>query len=287
MGFIKRSWDSCAELTGQRNLWLRNWSVGWNLSVCCMQSLSGEAEKTNSPGYTHIILDEVHERTTELDLLALKLKRLLRTNPAVRLVVMSATLQASLFGPYFWQQGDKVQPPPALFVGARRFAVQELYLDDVAHRGAQLGFSVDACKTAKMLLKAMEAAVKEGAGLKGTSRERQERVLRDRQQNVQSLALSATESLIEPAGCVLVFLPGLAEITEMMEALQKKLTPKGKTAMMVRGLTIVLHVLHSLVPQDEQEAALQVRVDYTRRTTIEPHTYRLHATHKKLETPSS
>ena len=37
--------------------------------------------------------------------------------------------------------------------------------------------------------------------------------------------------------------------------------PKGKAGgvMMVRGLAVVLHVLHSLVPQDEQEAALQVR----------------------------
>ena len=46
----------------------------------------------------------MHERTTELDLLALLLKRVLQCNTNVRLIVMSATLQASLFGPYFWQQ---------------------------------------------------------------------------------------------------------------------------------------------------------------------------------------
>ena len=47
------------------------------------------------------------------------LKRLLVDSPHVRLVVMSATLQAKLFGPYFWQPGDPAEPPAALFVGTR------------------------------------------------------------------------------------------------------------------------------------------------------------------------
>jgi hypothetical protein len=97
-----------------------------------------------------------------------------------------------------------MEPPPALFVGARRFPVAELYLDDLAGRGAELGFTVDVCKTARMLLRATTMAAAEGDGAKGTSRERQERALRDRQQNVRSLAAEATVSLIEAAGCVLV-----------------------------------------------------------------------------------
>jgi len=70
-----------------------------------------------------------------------------------------------------------------------------------------------------------------------------------------------SQRVLGPFVHVQVFLPGLAEITEMAEALERRLTPKGKPGgvMMVRGLAVVLHVLHSLVPQDEQEAALQVR----------------------------
>lgn len=45
-------------------------------------------------------------------------------SPQVRLVVMSATLQAQLFGPYFWQQGDADDVPPPISVGARRFPVR-------------------------------------------------------------------------------------------------------------------------------------------------------------------
>jgi HrpA-like RNA helicase len=57
-----------------------------------------------------------------------------------------------------------------------------------------------------------------------------------------------------------VFLPGLAEITDMKDALEKRLKVKGGAGMLIRGLVVVVHVLHSLVPQEEQEAALEVSV---------------------------
>ena len=46
----------------------------------------------------------------------------------------------------------------------------------------------------------------------------------------------------------------------MKDALEKRLKVKGGAGMLIRGLVVVVHVLHSLVPQEEQEAALEVSV---------------------------
>lgn len=52
--------------------------------------------------YTHVILDEVHERGQEMDFLLLVVKKLLYTmSPAVKVVLMSATFNSKAFADYF------------------------------------------------------------------------------------------------------------------------------------------------------------------------------------------
>ncbi|GMQ11438.1 hypothetical protein CsSME_00054076 [Camellia sinensis var. sinensis] len=55
----------------------------------------------NLKGITHVIVDEIHERGMNEDFLLIVLKELLPRRPELRLILMSATLNAELFSSYF------------------------------------------------------------------------------------------------------------------------------------------------------------------------------------------
>ncbi|MCD7466970.1 hypothetical protein HAX54_004088 [Datura stramonium] len=55
----------------------------------------------NLKGITHVIVDEIHERGINEDFLLIVLKDLLPRRPELRLILMSATLDAELFSSYF------------------------------------------------------------------------------------------------------------------------------------------------------------------------------------------
>ena len=64
-------------------------------------------------GVTHVVVDEVHERSADSDLLLLLLRDLLRAglNSKLRIVLMSATAEADAFMQYFDAALDKVLLP--------------------------------------------------------------------------------------------------------------------------------------------------------------------------------
>jgi len=64
------------------------------------------------------VLDEVHERTTDAEMLNFLVKKLMESS-TVKVVAMSATLQTNVFGNYFTPSSEEVQP--AIFVGVKRF----------------------------------------------------------------------------------------------------------------------------------------------------------------------
>ncbi|KAG8735300.1 hypothetical protein FRC10_010760 [Ceratobasidium sp. 414] len=75
---------------------------------------------------THIIIDEVHERSIESDFLLIVVKSLMQRRPDLKIVLMSATVDAEKVSAYFG--GPSICP--VLLVPGRTFPVQIQYLED-------------------------------------------------------------------------------------------------------------------------------------------------------------
>ncbi|XP_068874495.1 ATP-dependent RNA helicase TDRD9 isoform X2 [Aphelocoma coerulescens] len=82
--------------------------------------------------FTHIFIDEVHERTEEIDFLLLVTRKLLCTNSqSVKIILMSASINSKELADYFALPVHNGLNPVCVFkVEGRPFAVEEYYLDD-------------------------------------------------------------------------------------------------------------------------------------------------------------
>ncbi|ERT02842.1 hypothetical protein HMPREF1624_01145 [Sporothrix schenckii ATCC 58251] len=86
---------------------------------------------------SHIVIDEVHERSLDTDFLLCILRDVLRVRTDLKLVLMSATLDASTFKDYFAREGLSVG---SVQIAGRTFPVDDMYLDDVIRA---TGFGMD------------------------------------------------------------------------------------------------------------------------------------------------
>lgn len=90
---------------------------------------------------THLIVDEIHERDVQTDILLTLLKQLLIKQSKsqvsrLKVILMSATVQASTFQSYFG--GEHVCP--MLTVPGKLYEVQELFLEDVLEKTGFVAF---------------------------------------------------------------------------------------------------------------------------------------------------
>lgn len=99
---------------------------------CLLEAL---VAKKSLDGYTHIILDEVHERDEDTDLLLMVVRKFLRVTPyPVKVILMSATADASKFAEYFKSPVEGIfRNAPVLDVEstAHRHPVRVYHLDDL------------------------------------------------------------------------------------------------------------------------------------------------------------
>ncbi|PIN10330.1 ATP-dependent RNA helicase A [Handroanthus impetiginosus] len=78
-------------------------------------------------GVTHLLVDEIHERGMNEDFLLIILRDILPRRPDLRLILMSATINADLFSKYFGNA-------PTIHIPGLTFPVKEFYLEDVLEK---------------------------------------------------------------------------------------------------------------------------------------------------------
>ncbi|KAI0032148.1 P-loop containing nucleoside triphosphate hydrolase protein [Vararia minispora EC-137] len=159
-------------------------------------------------GVTHIIVDEVHERSVDGDFLLLELKDLLVTHPTLKVVLMSATINHETFIRYF-------NGAPLLTISGYAHPVEDRYLEDYI---ADINYMPNAARSAGGRRKDDEENDFVDLGLN----ERHSSAIRvlDRQDKVDTgLASRVVSHIIETAeakGGILVFMPGVQEIRDLV-----------------------------------------------------------------------
>jgi HrpA-like RNA helicase len=167
-------------------------------------------------------LELVHERSVDTDILCLLCRRLLVTNTSIRLILMSATLAAALYQEYF----DLPNPP--LKVGARRFPVEEVYLDDLNSR-----FNLP------VNVKKAVATLKQGCD---TTKCR----VSPSSQTMEKLHVVACHLALavgSPGSSVLIFVPGMMDIVSITERIEQ---------IYVVGIRFTTFPIHSDIPFEDQ-----------------------------------
>ncbi|XP_021259648.1 putative ATP-dependent RNA helicase TDRD9 isoform X2 [Numida meleagris] len=174
--------------------------------------------------FTHIFIDEVHERTEEMDFLLLVIRKLLRTNSqSVKIILMSATINCEEIADYFAIPVENHLNPACIFkVECKPYAVEEYYLDDLKHIAHfQLPYQrIDKPVIAKEIYEVAVSLI----------------------QSFDELEMQCNgDSFTPERGSVLVFLPGLSEISYMHSRLTRMFNKRWQ-----------VYPLHSRVSLEEQ-----------------------------------
>ncbi|KAI1337469.1 P-loop containing nucleoside triphosphate hydrolase protein [Xylariaceae sp. FL0016] len=77
---------------------------------------------------SHVVIDEVHERSLDTDFLLSIIRDVLKRRSDLKLVLMSATLDAATFSNYFTSEGLKVG---LVEIAGRTYPVEDYYLDEI------------------------------------------------------------------------------------------------------------------------------------------------------------
>ncbi|KAM5342614.1 hypothetical protein ACJ41O_013580 [Fusarium nematophilum] len=153
---------------------------------------------------SHVVIDEVHERSLDTDFLLNLIREVMKAKKGMlKLILMSATLDAATFKNYFASEGLSVG---TVEIAGRTFPVDEYYLDDVIR---MTGHGLDKADTGFITGEAMGKVIQKLGHRINYS------LL------VETVkAIDYELSYDKNAGGILIFLPGVGEINQSCHALR-------------------------------------------------------------------
>ena len=203
---------------------------------------------------THLVLDEVHERSIDSDFLLIVLKRLLTKRKDLKVVLMSATVDAERFSAY-------LGGAPVLNVPGRTFPVEVRYLEDAIELTGYSSSNSPADKMIDLDEDVTEAEVDDKKGDASKTIARYSPKTRNTLSQLDEYQIefdlivhlighiSRTDTLQSYSKAILVFLPGIAEIRTLNDLLLGD--PRFSRDWLV-------YPLHSTIATEDQESAFLV-----------------------------
>jgi ATP-dependent RNA helicase DHX29 len=201
-----------------------------------------------------LVLDEVHERTLDLDLLFIALRRLLQRRQTLKIVLMSATVDARKFSEYFGNA-------PILNIPGRTFPVEIKYLEDAIEltrsqnshmRGPHVVETYDDDDVER---NASERTRSLTVGLEYYSTSTRKDLATYDEYRIDyslianlAMTISVDKNLTMYSQAILIFMPGIAEIRRLHQTITSLPTFCGGW---------VIHLLHSSFSNEDLERAFE------------------------------
>ncbi|XP_070169904.1 ATP-dependent DNA/RNA helicase DHX36-like [Polyergus mexicanus] len=220
--------------------------------------------------FSHVILDEIHERTTESDFIITLLKKIIPKRTDLKILLMSATLNSERFSKYY-------NECPMIHIPGFTYPVQEFYLEDVLSL-TQFKFPEALVPTdyRKHLKRYKEQQQKKDEFLDiiqpyirqlRTEMKYGELVFNQlRNPNSENLSLELIEKLVryicntKGPGAILIFLPGMMDISQLNRMmLDSGCYPSNK---------YIIYPLHSRMPTIDQKLIFKEPSDDIRKIII-------------------
>ncbi|GJN87301.1 hypothetical protein Rhopal_000249-T1 [Rhodotorula paludigena] len=203
-------------------------------------------------GVSHIFIDEVHERSVDSDFLLLELRDILRRNPNIKIVLMSATINQQQFSDYFGGA-------PCIEIPGFTHPVQDFYLESylpsLIASNAYRPSGKPARKATQAQLDRMRASYIERGVAESDVRSLQALELATRAEKIDFGLVGATvahclDQSREAGGDILVFMTGVLEIKQSIEAIRAAVPASQLSSLLVLPL-------HANLTSQEQTAVFR------------------------------
>ncbi|XP_033206508.1 dosage compensation regulator mle isoform X1 [Bombus vancouverensis nearcticus] len=200
-------------------------------------------------GVSHVIVDEIHERDVNSDFIMVVLRDMIHMYPDLRIILMSATIDTTLFSNYF-------NNCPVIEIPGRSYPVQQYFLEDCI----QLTNFVPPFD-----LKKRKGRDTDDLPMEGEPEENLNKIIDMKysiqtknvmaQLNEKEISFELIEALLgyikkqSISGAILIFLPGWNLIFALMKHLQQHPVYGGSSYMIIP--------LHSQLPREDQHKVFE------------------------------